>query len=95
MTKKICANCGQEAYELHHIVPLALGGYDISTNTVWLCSECHGKIHQWGKSRRGTPQWKELQKIGIEKAKVEGRISSAVVEFLIQPIQLEEYNFNY
>ena len=31
----------------------------------------------------------------LEKAKVEGRISSAVVEFLIQPIQLEEYNFNY
>lgn len=31
----------------------------------------------------------------LEKAKVEGRISSAVVEFLIQPIQLEEYNFKY
>ena len=31
----------------------------------------------------------------LEKAKVEGRISSAVVEFLIQPIQLEEYIFNY
>lgn len=30
----------------------------------------------------------------LEKAKVEGRISSAVVEFLIQPIQLEEYISN-
>jgi len=30
----------------------------------------------------------------LEKAKVEGRISSAVVEFLIQPIQLEEYKVN-
>lgn len=70
----ICVNCGGKACEQHHIVPLALGGNDISTNLVWLCSECHGKIHQWGKSRRSTPQWKELQKIGIEKAKAEGRM---------------------
>ena len=74
MRKNICVNCGKEACEQHHIVPLALGGHDISTNTVWLCSECHGKIHQWGESRRGTPQWKELQRIGIEKAKAEGRM---------------------
>lgn len=74
MRKNICVNCGKEANEQHHIVPLSLGGNDISTNLVWLCSEYHGKIHQWGESRRGTPQWKELQKIGIEKAKAEGRM---------------------
>ena len=73
LTMNICINCGLEAVEQHHVVPLSLGGNDIPSNLVWLCSSCHGKIHQWN-SIRGTPQWKELQRIGIEKAKKEGRM---------------------
>lgn len=72
--ERICVNCGSKACEQHHIVPLALGGNDISTNLVWLCSSCHGKIHQWNNPHRDSPQWKELQRIGIEKAKAEGRM---------------------
>lgn len=40
-----CINCKKEAMELHHIVPLSLGGNDIDSNKVWLCVECHNKIH--------------------------------------------------
>jgi len=43
-----CINCGQEASELHHVVPLALGGNDIDSNKVWLCIECHNKVHKRG-----------------------------------------------
>lgn len=48
MEKHYCINCGQEAFELHHVVPLALGGNDIDSNKVWLCIECHNKIHKRG-----------------------------------------------
>lgn len=41
-----CINCGKEASELHHVIPLALGGNDIDSNKVWLCNECHNKIHE-------------------------------------------------
>lgn len=48
LEKHYCINCGKEATELHHIVPLALGGNDINSNKVWLCYECHNKIHKRG-----------------------------------------------
>ena len=48
MEKHYCINCGQEASELHHVVPLALGGNDIDSNKVWLCNKCHNKIHKRG-----------------------------------------------
>ena len=44
MEKHYCINCGKEATQLHHVVPRVLDGNDIS-NCVWLCDECHGKIH--------------------------------------------------
>lgn len=67
-----CINCGRPAAELHHVVPLALGGNDIESNRVWLCSECHTLVHGTNKDRRGT-HWKELQRAGIERAKKEGK----------------------
>jgi hypothetical protein len=67
-----CINCGKEASELHHVVPLSLGGNDIDSNKVPLCSLCHTIIHGTNPSKRGT-HWKELQKAGIEKAKAEGK----------------------
>lgn len=48
LEKHYCINCGKEASELHHVVPLALGGNDIDSNKVWLCIECHNKIHKRG-----------------------------------------------
>lgn len=81
-----CINCGCPATELHHVVPLALGGKDIETNKVWLCSECHTLVHGTNKERRGT-HWKELQRAGIERAKKEGKFTGR------KPIQLDEELF--
>lgn len=67
-----CINCGKEATEMHHVVPLSLGGKDISSNKVYLCSICHSLIHGFDTKTRGL-EWKRLQKEGIEKAKKEGK----------------------
>lgn len=68
----ICINCGGSPCELHHVVPLSLGGNDIETNKVPLCSKCHAKVHGLNSTTRGT-YWRELQKAGIEKAKAKGK----------------------
>lgn len=68
----LCINCGSPASELHHIIPLALGGNDIDSNKVWLCNKCHALVHNANLTTRGT-DWKYLQKAGIEKAKLEGK----------------------
>lgn len=72
MPNKICINCGAPATEQHHVIPLALGGFDIESNKVWLCSNCHALIHSCNIETRGT-NWKKLQQAGIEKAKKEGK----------------------
>ena len=72
MDFKKCCNCNKEGTELHHIVPLSLGGKDIDTNKVLLCSQCHSLIHGFNIETRGT-HWKELQKRGIERAKKQGK----------------------
>jgi hypothetical protein len=44
---KICANCGStEEIEMHHIVPLSKGGSNREGNLVYLCFECHCKVHE-------------------------------------------------
>jgi hypothetical protein len=63
----LCVNCGDEAQHKHHVVPRSLGGLDVESNLVWLCLECHGKIHG-----RDFVRYKELQRQGIEKAKARG-----------------------
>lgn len=67
-----CVNCGNEAIEQHHIIPLALGGNDIASNKVYLCSKCHAIIHNMDINKRGT-DWRRLQAAGIEKAKQTGK----------------------
>ena len=67
-----CINCGKSPCELHHVVPLSLGGNDVDPNKVPLCSKCHTIVHGTNPIRRGT-HWKELQKAGIEKARAEGK----------------------
>ncbi len=64
-----CINCGQEASELHHVVPLALGGNDIDSNKVWLCIKCHSLIHE--KSLKMSRL--ALQSPNYKKALAEGR----------------------
>ena len=85
MTHK-CINCSKEATEQHHVIPLSLGGNDIESNKVWLCSECHALIHNLNKEHRGT-HWRELQRAGIERAKKEGKYKGR------KRIDIDEKNF--
>lgn len=67
----VCCNCHADACDtvmFHHIIPLSLGGTNNLSNIAPLCGKCHGLVH--GQKREN---WKELQKIGIEKAKLEGK----------------------
>jgi len=42
----VCYNCGStEDVELHHIVPLSLGGTNNITNIAVLCHKCHMASH--------------------------------------------------
>jgi len=43
---KVCYNCGSdECIELHHVVPLKLGGTNNLSNIVVLCHRCHCAAH--------------------------------------------------
>ena len=43
---KVCYNCGSdEGIELHHIVPLKLGGTNNISNIAVLCHRCHCAAH--------------------------------------------------
>jgi 5-methylcytosine-specific restriction protein A len=44
-----CANCGRWQGELHvhHVVPIAVGGTNVTTNLVTLCRDCHARVHPW------------------------------------------------
>jgi predicted DNA-binding protein YlxM (UPF0122 family) len=62
--KDVCFDCGSyNQITYHHVVPEVKGG----TRALPLCIVCHGKVH--GKDFLNH---KELQRIGIEKAKNRG-----------------------
>lgn len=63
--KDVCFECGKTDCDIdyHHVVPHTKGG----KQTVPLCLECHGKVHGLDKVKH-----KELQRLGIEKAKKRG-----------------------
>lgn len=43
---QVCYNCGSDkAVELHHVVPLKLGGTNNISNIVVLCHKCHMAAH--------------------------------------------------
>ena len=72
MKLRFCVICGtNKNIEHHHITPVCKGGNDHQHNFISLCVEHHGMIHS---VRPGS--WahrKELQRIGIEKAKKKGK----------------------
>ena len=41
----LCTNCGQDAVDIHHIIPRGMGGSerDYIENLVALCRKCHDK----------------------------------------------------
>ena len=63
-----CQYCGIAATQVHHIIPIALGGDNRLNNLISLCDKHHSLIHNFKKLN-----YKELQKVGIERAKKEGR----------------------
>jgi hypothetical protein len=64
--KNICFECGKDntIIHYHHIVPEIRGG----KSTIPLCSTCHGLVHD-----RNFDHHRELQRIGIERAKLQGK----------------------
>ena len=63
-----CVNCGGSSHELHHIVPLALGGTNNDSNIIQLCSPCHGLVH----GKRIKQDISHLTKLGLERARANG-----------------------
>lgn len=46
-----CSQCGQlKIVELHHVLPLSLGGKDDFKNLVALCEDCHKAAHKGNRS---------------------------------------------
>ena len=67
---KECCNCGAtENLTYHHIVPIIMGGNNVTSNIAVLCGKCHGFIHFDGKEIR--PHG-DLVKRGIKAAKERG-----------------------
>ena len=73
-----CQYCGSPAEHVHHLIPIAAGGDNRESNLIPLCLKCHGLIH----NKHFNPDWKELQKIGIEKAKKEGKFKGGQIKRL-------------
>ena len=43
-----CKLCGSEdVLEVHHIIPVSIGGYTTSSNLITLCNDCHSKITKY------------------------------------------------
>lgn len=63
-----CFECGSSdsTIHFHHVVPFTMGG----RNTIPLCVPCHAKVHN-----RKFVDHKELQRLGIERAKKEGKFT--------------------
>ena len=64
-----CGNCGSdENLDIHHIVPLSLGGSNLPGNLAVLCVRCHGKAH----AHDAWEQRRQAQLAGIARAKKRG-----------------------
>lgn len=58
-----CESCGRIATEVHHVVPISLGGTDDEKNYVAYCRYCHMQAH------KGNMSISELTRIGIDEAR--------------------------
>jgi hypothetical protein len=91
--KDKCFECGESGVEIHfhHIVPETMGG----KKTIPLCVKCHGLVHD-----RNFVHHSHLQKLGIERAKLEGKFKGRVVgskeaieKFISKPKTLKIKNY--
>jgi len=87
LVTSFCIFCGAaEGLEIHHVVPRVMGGDNSPANLIAACSLCHDKLHAIGKCSNH----KELQRIGIEKAKLAGKYKGKHISKLtdVQRIEL-------
>lgn len=80
---EVCYNCGSsEGTELHHIVPLKLGGTNNYSNIAVLCPACHKAAHHGRHINdfKHNPTKEEIKKIAKEKRilKQEKRIAEGL-----------------
>lgn len=74
-----CATCcSHKNLEIHHRVPKVLGGDDSPNNLITLCEICHHAVHNSTSSIAR----KELQRAGIEKAKIRRKKVAAIMEHI-------------
>lgn len=56
---KICGCCGSKKdLNLHHIIPIYMGGKDEYYNLIYLCHECHRKMHNMLNEKFG--KWEDI-----------------------------------
>lgn len=56
-----CIYCGRPATDLHHIIPVCMGGDNRASNIVPLCYNCHGLVHM--RRNTGTPNKRGRKRI--------------------------------
>lgn len=86
-----CASCGNDdELEIHHIVPLCLGGTNNLTNLVPLCHRCHKAAHCGQHLSHYSPKKPSGRKSNLNEAEAEsvlgkffcGKIGTAEVKRL-------------
>lgn len=64
---KICACCGsKEKLNLHHIIPISIGGTNEYYNLVYLCKDCHYKMHKMLNENLNFPKTIKIPEKTIE-----------------------------
>ena len=72
---KRCEFCGDpRGLEVHHSIPLSLGGSDEEDNLIVCCAKCHGILHRGNHS--------QLTKIGLKKLRDTKKLSRAFYKFV-------------
>ena len=63
-----CKLCGSDdVLEVHHIIPVAIGGHTTNTNLITLCNDCHSKITKYYNYiglMEHRVEWHERSKVG-------------------------------
>ena len=85
-----CVYCGAAAQHVHHLIPIIKGGDNRESNLIPLCSKCHGLIEGLDYDA-----WKEKQKIGIERAKKEGKYTGGKSKPKPPKKEFEKYYNDY